>query len=80
MRWRASTATAPDFADVEAQLTECVALRRSMRRPGVSLGAAGRPGLVGAAADVAGAWGVRWWQDEQLWEGYVARLRGSPVS
>jgi outer membrane protein OmpA-like peptidoglycan-associated protein len=67
------------LADIEAQLTECVALRqKAPPRAGIGL----RRLIVFAWLVVllmfAGAWGARWWQDEQLRENYVARLRAQP--
>jgi outer membrane protein OmpA-like peptidoglycan-associated protein len=67
------------LADVEAELTECVALRQQAPpRAGVGL----RRLIVLAWTAVilmfAGAWGIRSWQDEQLREDYVARLRAQP--
>jgi OOP family OmpA-OmpF porin len=65
------------FADVEAQLKECVALGQRAP-PRVSL-----RWLVGMIWLVpvllfAGALVVRWWQDQRLWEGYLNRLRAQP--
>ncbi len=66
------------LADVEAQLTECVTLRQQAplrARPGF-------PWLVALIAltllMLAGAWGVRRWQDDRRWQDYVARLRAQP--
>ena len=79
MRWRASTATAPALRDVEAQLRELRGARRSMRRraPGWRGAWSFWPGWL-LLLMFAGAWGARWWQDQQLWEGYLERLRAQP--
>jgi hypothetical protein len=66
------------FADVEANLTECVALRQQAQQTTQT----GFPWLVALAGLVllllAGVWGFRWWQGERLWEDYVMRLRTQP--
>jgi outer membrane protein OmpA-like peptidoglycan-associated protein len=66
------------FADVEANLTECVALRQKAQQTTQT----GFPWLVALAGVVllllAGGWGFRWWQGERLWEDYVTRLRTQP--
>jgi outer membrane protein OmpA-like peptidoglycan-associated protein len=66
------------FADVEAELTECVALRQQAPRAV----RAGFPWLLALIALVfvlaAGAWGFRLWQNERRWDDAVARLRAQP--
>ncbi|HWF96403.1 MAG TPA: OmpA family protein [Xanthobacteraceae bacterium] len=65
------------FADVEAQLRECVSLAQRAP-PRASL-----RWLVGLIWFVplllfAVALEARWWQDQRLWEGYLERLRLEP--
>ncbi len=80
------------FADVEAHLRECAALGQRAPRAAER----GFPWLVAVVGLVllalAGAGGVRWWQNERAWEvqrqlqaarqrtwdGYVAQLRAQP--
>jgi outer membrane protein OmpA-like peptidoglycan-associated protein len=73
------------FADVEAQLTACTALRQRATKATRT----GFPWLVALIGLVllalAGAGGFRWWQNERLWESkqrlwtdYIARLRDQP--
>ena len=67
------------LADVEAELTECVALRQQAPpRAGAGFRRLIALGWVTVLLMFAGAWGIRWWQDEQLREDYVARLRAQP--
>ncbi|PPQ30596.1 hypothetical protein CCS01_18940 [Rhodopila globiformis] len=67
-----------DLADVEAELTECVALRqqRPQRQP------FGFPWLalpIAVAVLLAvSAWGVRRWQEDRRWDDYIAQLRAQP--
>ncbi len=65
------------FADVEAQLSECVALRQKAP-PRVSLRWLVGLGWLLPLLLFAAAWGVRWWHDQRLWEDYLARLRAQP--
>jgi OOP family OmpA-OmpF porin len=66
------------FADVEAQLSEIVALRQKAAQRGRK----GFPWLVALVAlllvSVAGVFGFRWWQAQHAWQGYVALLRAQP--
>ena len=67
------------MGDIEAALTDCVQLRQQAPpRAGVGLRRLIVLGWVAVMLMFAGAWGVRSWQDEQLREGYVARLRAQP--
>jgi outer membrane protein OmpA-like peptidoglycan-associated protein len=63
------------FVDIEAELTDCVALRQralTQTRSGVRW----LVPLVGLALLLLGCiWGVRRWQDDRRWDDYVARLR-----
>jgi OOP family OmpA-OmpF porin len=73
------------FADVEAQLTECAALKQRATQS-ARTGFPWLVALIGLALLVlAGAAGYWWWQKQQLWEGeqrlwadYIARLRAQP--
>ena len=69
------------FMDVEAHLTECVALGQKAPLSAQT----GVPFVVAMAGLVlvlllllGGAWGLLWWRDEQRWGEYVARLRAQP--
>jgi outer membrane protein OmpA-like peptidoglycan-associated protein len=66
------------FADIEAQLSACV--RLSQQAPART--SRGFPWLVSVVALVlvllAGAWQFRRWQNERLWQSYVAHLRAEP--
>lgn len=66
------------FADVEAQLSEIVALRQKAPQ----LARKGFPWLVAlvglALLLAAGVFGFRWWQDQHAWQSYIARLRAQP--
>ena len=66
------------FADVEAQLTECVAL--GQRTP--LRARKGFPWLIAliglAVVLLIGAWGVQRWRDDRLWDNYIASLRAQP--
>jgi outer membrane protein OmpA-like peptidoglycan-associated protein len=66
------------LADIEAELTECAALRQQAPQ-------GARPSVPRVIALVAltlllaiGAWGVRRWQEDRRWEDYVSRLREQP--
>ena len=65
------------FTDVEAQLSECVALGQKAP-PRVSLRWLVGLGWLLPLLLFAAAWGVRWWHDQRLWEGYLERLRAQP--
>ena len=80
------------FADVEANLRECVALGQHAPQA-AERGFPWLAALVGLVLlALAGAGGVRWWQNERaweyaqqlqqakqrLWDGYVERLRAQP--
>jgi outer membrane protein OmpA-like peptidoglycan-associated protein len=67
------------FADIEAQLTECVALKQQgPPRAGVGLRRLIVLAWVAVLLMFVSAWGVRWWQEQQLRESYLARLRTQP--
>src|SRR5271163_2570117 len=67
------------LADIEAQLTECVALRQQAPpRAGVGLRRLIVLAWVAVLLMFVSAWGVRWWQEQQLRESYLARLRTQP--
>ena len=67
------------FADIEAQLAEVVALRqRAPPRFGAGLRRLIVLGWLAVLLMFAGAWGVRWWQEQQIRESYLARLRTQP--
>ncbi len=64
------------FADIAAQLAEVVALKqRAPPRFGTGLRRLIVLGWLTVLLMFAGAWGVRWWQEQQIRESYLARLR-----
>ncbi len=67
------------FADVEAQLRECLAFQQKTARP-TRKGFRGLIALAGlvSALVVMGDWGFQRWQADQQWKNYVARLRAQP--
>ena len=65
------------FADVEAQLSECVTLGQKAP-PRVSLRWLVTLIWLLPLLLFAGALGARWWQDQRLWEGYLERLQAEP--
>jgi outer membrane protein OmpA-like peptidoglycan-associated protein len=67
------------FADVAAQLAECVTLgQRAPPRAGAGFRRLIVLAWVAVLLMFVGAWGVRWWQEQQLRESYLARLRTQP--
>jgi outer membrane protein OmpA-like peptidoglycan-associated protein len=67
------------FADIAAQLAEVVALKqRAPPRFGTGLRRLIVLGWLTVLLMFAGAWGVRWWQEQQIRESYLARLRTQP--
>ena len=67
------------LGDVEARLRELVALGEQAP-PRVSLARMVVLAFVLLLLLLATAWIARWWQDQQLWEGYLERLRAQPGS
>jgi outer membrane protein OmpA-like peptidoglycan-associated protein len=65
------------LGDVEARLRDLVALGEHAP-PRVGLARLVVLGLVLLLLTVAGAWAAWWWHNQQLWEGYLARLRAQP--
>ncbi len=65
------------LGDVEARLRELVALGEHAP-PRVSLARMVVLAFVLLLLMLAAAWIARWWQDQQLWEGYLERLRAQP--
>jgi outer membrane protein OmpA-like peptidoglycan-associated protein len=67
------------FADIAAQLAEVVALRqRAPARFGAGLRRLIVLGWLTVLLMFAAAWGARWWQEQQIRESYLARLRTQP--
>ena len=64
------------LADVEARLRELVLGEHAP--PSTGLGRAAVLGSLALLLIIAGTWAARWWQNEQLWEGYLDRLRAQP--
>ncbi|MGA7456048.1 MAG: OmpA family protein, partial [Methyloceanibacter sp.] len=65
------------LGDVEARLRELVALGEH-EPPRVRLARVVILTLVLLLLIFAGAWAAWWWHDQQLWEGYLERLRAQP--
>ena len=65
------------LADIEAQLSECAALRQQAPQR-----ARGFPWLIMMIAltvlALAGTWGVHKWQDDRRWDDFLTRLRREP--
>ncbi len=67
------------FADIEAELTACVAFRQEApQRKQPTFSWLLPLFALGLLLLAAGAWGVRRWRDDQHWADYVARLRAQP--
>jgi outer membrane protein OmpA-like peptidoglycan-associated protein len=65
------------FGDVEARLRELVTLGEHAP-PRVTRGRVVLLGWLLLLLLFAAAWGAWWWYDQQLWEGYLERLRSQP--
>jgi outer membrane protein OmpA-like peptidoglycan-associated protein len=65
------------FGDIEAQLAECVTIGQAAP-PRVSLRWLVTLGWIVPLLLVGLALFSRWWREESLWEGYLARLRAEP--
>ncbi len=66
------------FADVEAQLRECLIQQQQPRpRPAKLSGLIALAWLV-VIMVLAGAFISRWWESDQPWQAYVAQLRAQP--
>jgi outer membrane protein OmpA-like peptidoglycan-associated protein len=64
------------LGDVEARLRELVVGEHAP--PSTSLGRVAVLGSLALLLIIAGAWAAWWWHNQQLWEGYLARLRAQP--
>jgi outer membrane protein OmpA-like peptidoglycan-associated protein len=64
------------LGDVEARLRELVLGEHAP--PSTSLGRAVILGSLALLLIIAGAWAAWWWHNQQLWEGYLDRLRAQP--
>ncbi len=65
------------FGDVEARLRDLVALGEHAP-PRVSLARMVVLAALLLLLTVAGVWAARWWHNQELWEGYLDRLRAEP--
>ena len=65
------------FGDVEAQLRELVALGEH-EAPRFTRGRVILLGWLVLLLLLAAGWGAWWWYHQQLWEGYLERLRAQP--
>ncbi len=65
------------LGDVEARLRELVVLGEH-EPPRARLARLVILTLVLLLLAIAGAWAARWWHNQQLWEGYLERLRAEP--
>ncbi len=65
------------FGDVEAQLRELVALGEQ-EAPRFTRGRVILLGWLLLLLLLAAVWGAWWWYNQQLWEGYLERLRAQP--
>ena len=77
MRSKASTATAPVSATSRRSLRELVALG-AHESPRTRLGRVIVVGSLLLLLIFAAAWTAWWWYNQQLWEGYLERLRAQP--
>jgi outer membrane protein OmpA-like peptidoglycan-associated protein len=69
---------ATGLADVEAELTECVALRQQRpQRQNFGFPWLALPITVAVLLAIS-AWGVRRWQEDRRWDNYIALLRSQP--
>lgn len=69
------------FADVEAQLRECLAARQEAPRRATRATRLGRVIFIAwllVMLLLAGAVVSRWWRSEQLWQTYVEQLQAEP--
>ena len=64
------------LGDVEARLRELVVGEHAP--PSTGLGRAAVLGSLALLLIIAGTWAARWWHNQQLWEGYLDRLRAQP--
>jgi outer membrane protein OmpA-like peptidoglycan-associated protein len=64
------------LGDVEARLRELVLGEHAP--PSTTLGRAVILGSLALLLIIAGAWAAWWWHNQQLWEGYLERLRAQP--
>jgi hypothetical protein len=64
------------LGDVEARLRELVLGEHAP--PSTSLGRAVILGSLALLLIIAGAWAAWWWNNQQLWQGYLDRLRAQP--
>ena len=64
------------LGDVEARLRELVVGEHAP--PSTSLGRVAVLGSLALLLVIAGAWAAWWWRNQQLWEGYLDRLRAQP--
>jgi outer membrane protein OmpA-like peptidoglycan-associated protein len=64
------------LGDVEARLRELMLGEHAP--PSTSLGRAVILGSLALLLIIAGAWVAWWWHNQQLWEGYLDRLRAQP--
>ena len=65
------------FGDVEAELRKCLAVRQETPRR-MRLGQWLVAGCLALVALFLGAWALRWWQNERLWQSYIADLEAQP--
>ncbi len=65
------------LGDIDARLRELVVLGEHAP-PRVSLARVVVLGFVLLLLILAGAWAVSWWHTQQLWQGYLERLRAQP--
>jgi outer membrane protein OmpA-like peptidoglycan-associated protein len=66
------------FADIEAELRECLIQQQAPRTKAARLGRIVVIGWLAVMLALAGVFLARWWQSDQLWRTYVEQLRVEP--